>query len=103
MTIKDTHLRPQQRNPTADARDGDRTGFVKNVVRSTIFLKNGRVPGFGEHTAARSFSSQKAKAVRLSDFSFPVFIIRKPRQRSSYGNSADGGLVETPSVGDEVE
>ena len=98
MTIKETHLRPQEKNPTTGTRDAPEM-FVKDIIKRTHFLKNGSGPGSGTLSGTKSFSKQKAKAVRMSDYSFPVFVIRKPRQRSSYSKPGEGAKVKVPSWG----
>lgn len=102
MTLKETHLRPQQKTPSSKARERD-SAFVRNVIDSTHFLKNGSGPGFGDNPGTLSFSNQKAKAIRLSDYSFPVFIIRKPQQRGSYSKKVKGALQEAPLVETDVK
>jgi len=75
--------------------------FVRDVISSTHFLKMGNEPGPGMPFDFRPFSDQKAQAVRISDYSFPTFVIRKPKQRSSYSKKGEGEL-HSPSPGDEA-
>jgi hypothetical protein len=71
------------------------------VISSTHFLKTGTDPGFGSPIDAKPFASQKAKAIRLSTYSFPVFVIRKPKQRSTYSKKGEGEKI-SPSTSDHV-
>ena len=98
MTINEIHLIPKTRNPRTEDGMANDKAFVRNVISSTHILKNGKPPGYGFQSGTRSFSAQKAKAVRLSDYSFPVFIIRKPKQRSSYSKPSEGIGELIPSV-----
>ncbi|MBN1389881.1 MAG: hypothetical protein JXA22_04485 [Candidatus Thermoplasmatota archaeon] len=95
-----THLEPQN-NPNSGAHGSDARAFVRDIVASTHFLKTGNELGSGTPLDIRSFSDQKAQAVRISDYSFPTFVIRKPRQRSSYSEKGEGGM-SSPSPGDHA-
>lgn len=96
LTITETHLRPQEKYPTSGTRLAPEM-FVRDIVKSALFLKNGKTPGFGTHSGTLSFSGQKAKAVKMSDYSFPVFVIRKHKQRSSYSKPGEGANLKVPS------
>ena len=74
---------------------------MRDVISSAHFLKTGKDPGFGSLVDIKPFATQKAKALRLSAYSFPVFVIRKPRQRSSYSEKGEGE-IKSPSTGDHV-
>ncbi|MCU0798252.1 MAG: hypothetical protein MUC62_01095 [Candidatus Thermoplasmatota archaeon] len=71
--------------------------FVRSVVGTAHILKTGKDPGFGPWEGTRSFAIQKAKAVRLSEYTFPVFLIRRPKQRGSYLDMEEG-MIEPPST-----
>jgi hypothetical protein len=71
--------------------------FVISVVGTAHVLKTGKDPGFGPWEGTRSFGIQKAKAVRLSEYTFPVFLIRRPKQRGSYLENEEG-MIEPPST-----
>ncbi|MBN1538841.1 MAG: hypothetical protein JW939_01755, partial [Candidatus Thermoplasmatota archaeon] len=95
-----THLEPQT-NPTSGAHGIDPRAFVRDVIASAHFLKTGNELGSGTPIDIRPFSDQKAQAVKISAYSFPVFVIRKHRQHSSYGDKGEGERP-SPSPGDEA-
>ncbi|MGA1873650.1 MAG: hypothetical protein ACMUHY_08245 [Thermoplasmatota archaeon] len=95
-----THLEPKT-NPTSGAHEKRTRAFVRDVISSTHFLKTGNELGSGNHPDIRPFSDQKAQAVNMSDYSFPVFVIRKPKQRSSYSRKGEGDIL-SPSPGDDA-
>lgn len=87
--MKTTHKR-KQNNPTVGARYGEDISFVKKVMRSTCFIKNGvgTCTDITQHIAR--FSGQSAKVVKFSDYSFPTFVIRRMDQRNSYSKGYEG-------------
>ncbi len=71
------------------------------MISSTHFVKTGKDLG-GERSAdVKVFADQKAKKMILSGYSFPVYIIRKFRQRSSYSDM--GGDKLSPSYDIDTE
>jgi hypothetical protein len=63
--------------------------YTRNVVTSTFFVKTGM--SINGSIDMRPFADHKAKKMNLSGFSFPVYIIRKQKQRSS-NSDLEGGL-----------
>lgn len=64
-------------------RDLDPISQATKVVTTTYLIKTGKIEGLRHTMDTRPFSLQKAKAVNISDFSFPTFVIRTQKQRSS--------------------
>ncbi len=96
-----THLKPQK-DPKTETRAREDRDFVRSVIKSAHYLKTGNDPGFGTWLDARSFANQKAKAIHLSGHSYPVFLIRKPKQRGSYSDAGEGDM-KSPSTGTNVK
>jgi hypothetical protein len=88
-------------NETVERRTRRTQTFLRDVITSTHFLKNGTGPASSGSLDFRTFADQKAKALNLSAYSFPVFIIRRPKQRSSYSIKGEGDAI-SPSPGDHV-
>ncbi len=88
---------PQQKEPMDGAGKDPTEKFVRSVVGTAHILKTGKDPGFGPWEGTRSFAIQKAKAVKLSEYTFPVFLIRRPKQRGSYLDLEEG-MIEPPST-----
>ena len=66
-----------------DIRDFDPISQATRVVTTTYLIKTGKIEGLRHTMDTRPFALQKAKAVNLSDFSFPTFVITTEKQRSS--------------------
>ena len=62
---------------------------TSRVVTTTYLIKTGKIEGLRHTMDTRPFALHKAKAVNLSDFSFPTFVITKESQRSSYRKGPD--------------
>lgn len=92
-----THIDSQQKEPMNGARMDRSENLIRSVVATAHILKTGKDPGFGPWEGTRSFAIQKAKAVKLSEYSFPVFLIRRPKQRGSYLD-VEEGMIELPST-----
>ena len=86
-------------DPTIGIRGRRDLLFVKKVMRSTCFIKNGVNSGADIPTAIKNFSGQSAKAVKFSDYSFPTFVIRQIDQRNSYSKGDEGvrNSLKTPT------
>ena len=61
--------------------------YIETVMKNTYYIKTGKGDVNTKEMDIRPFSSQKAKALPKSRYSFPLFIIRKNAQRSSYSKS----------------
>jgi len=98
---RSTLTKPEYTDETPEHREKRTQSFLRGVISSTHFLKNGTGPGSGRKMDFRTFADQKAKALHLSAYSFPVYIIRKPKQRGSYSKKGEGD-APSPSPGDHV-
>jgi hypothetical protein len=70
-------------------RDDHPISQTSRVVTTTYLIKTGKIEGLRHTMDTRPFSLQKARAVNLSDFSFPTFVIKKETQRSSLNTGPD--------------
>ena len=86
-----------QKEPLKKTRNDLSGAYIRSVIGTAHILKTGKDPGFGPWEGTRSFAIQKAKAVRLSEYTFPVFLIRRPKQRGSYVDMEEG-MIEPPST-----
>jgi hypothetical protein len=82
MIDGDDHIRKETVG-SETIRDQDPISQATRVVTTTYLIKTGKIEGLRHTMDTRPFSLQKAKAVNLSDFSFPTFVIKKEKQRSS--------------------
>ena len=84
----------QEKNRT-EARNRTSIGYTRDVLSRTHMIKTGRTPGTGHQYEAMEFSSQKAKAVKLSTYSFPVFVIHKTKsvKNGSFSTDAESSSV----------
>ncbi|MGA1821420.1 MAG: hypothetical protein ACMUIG_02715 [Thermoplasmatota archaeon] len=80
-------------------RDDHPISHTSRVVTTTYLIKTGKIEGLRHTMDTRPFALQKAKAVNLSDFSFPTFVITNERQRSSYRKGPD--RIKDPSSGSD--
>ena len=74
--------------------------YVNNVIDSADFIKTGKKRGHRHTIDAMPFSSHRARAVSISDFSFPTFIIRRP---TAPGKSLSGPRSVSIKTNDEEE
>ena len=72
-----------------NGRDDHPISHTSRVVTTTYLIKTGKIEGLRHTMDTRPFALQKAKAVNLSDFSFPTFVIKKEKQRSSLNMDPD--------------
>jgi hypothetical protein len=85
-----------------NGRDEDPTSHTSMVVTTTYLIKTGKIEGLRHTMDTSPFALHKAKAVNLSDFSFPTFVIKNEEQRSSYKKGPErikhlcDGSDETP-------
>lgn len=69
-----------EKRTTTIAGDPSPIGYVIDVIDSADFIKTGRKRGLRHAVNTRSFSAHRARAINISDFSFPTFIIRRPKE-----------------------
>jgi hypothetical protein len=72
------------RDPVSPSPDRLPLEFTRDTVTTAYQLKTGSSPKVVGGIDVRAFSMHKAKAMSLGMRSFPTFVIRTTKQRSSY-------------------
>lgn len=91
LTAASSGNRKSQEKNRTDVRVGASIRYTRDVLSRTHTIKTGKTPGIGHQVEALEFSSQKAKALRLSTYSFPVFVIHKTKKQKNSDFSDNAG------------
>jgi hypothetical protein len=74
-TMRINKISQEKKGPnTRNATPGD---FINDVLIKTHYIKVGKPPGIGYNPDVKRFSAHKARAVKLTTYSFPLFVIHK--------------------------
>lgn len=75
IELKKKKVSHEERGP--DTRKMKKEDFINDVLDKTHYIKTGKPTGIGDKPDVKRFSAHKARAVKLTTYSFPLFVIHK--------------------------